>query len=302
MALSPHLAHPYRAREMAKGMAKSDRKDAIFLGKLFLAGGVFPESYLAPPEVRRKRSLWRQRLLLVRMRTALKNGVHGQMFRLGLVTDEEASDLFGLQGRRFLKRLELDDHERWLLDRKLSALDAVQRQVGVMDRALKKDLREDPRATVLMSLPGVAELTAYTLLAEMGEVERFPNGRALAAYAGLLPLDRESADKDFGKHTNRHCNRHLRWAALEAVSGAVVKSPRMRSLHARVKAKNPYRVGKARVAVSREMLELAHLLLTHGKTYQEHPPARPGSLGRGRRSDASHPNRASQMPLCTRPA
>lgn len=73
MGLSPHLAHAQRAREMVKGMAKSDRKDAIFLGKLFLAGGnVFPESYLAPPHVRHMRSLFRQRLLLVRMRVAVK--------------------------------------------------------------------------------------------------------------------------------------------------------------------------------------------------------------------------------------
>jgi hypothetical protein len=51
--LCPHLAHPPRAREMAKGMAKSDKKDAVFDGRLWLAGtGVFPEAYLAPPEVR----------------------------------------------------------------------------------------------------------------------------------------------------------------------------------------------------------------------------------------------------------
>jgi hypothetical protein len=38
--------------------------------------------------------------------------------------------------------------------------------------------------------------------------------RALAAYAGVLPLDNESADRDLGKHTGSHSNRCLRWILL----------------------------------------------------------------------------------------
>lgn len=277
MGVSPHLAHAGRARDMAKGMAKSDRKDAIFLGRLFLAGEIFPEVYLAPPEVRRRRGLFRQRLLLVRMRGAVKNCTHGQLFRLGIVTDEKVSNLFSPKGRKVLAELDMDAHERWLLNGKLATINDLNAQIGLLERAIKKQLQYEVGAEILMSLPGVAELTAYAILAEMGELKRFPNGRALAAYAGLLPLDRESADKDFGKRTNRQCNRHLRWAMLEAVSGAVRKSHRMRSLSVRVRAKNKNKPGKARVAVARELLELAYLLLSRGELYQENPPARPGS-------------------------
>jgi transposase len=302
MGMRGHLAHAQRARAMARGMAKSDRKDAVFLGKLYLAGGdVFPKSYLAPPAVRRMRSHFRQRLLLVRMRVALKNALHGQLFRLGVVIDEEVSDLFCRKGRRVLERLELDDHERGLIERKLQVVDQLTEHIEAMEAQLTEEIREDPRAQILMSLPGVGYLTAYTWLAEIGQLERFANGRALAAYAGCLPLDRESAEKDFGKHTNPACNRFLRWAALEAVTGAVRKSARMGSLHSRVKARNPKQAGKARIAVARQLLELAHLLLSRGVLYREKRPARPGSQ-RGRSSEkASHPNRASQTPLCARP-
>jgi transposase len=247
------------------------------------------------------RALFRQRLLLVRMRVAVKNSVHGQLFRLGLVLDEETSDLFSAKGRRALAALELDAHERWLLDGKLSTVDDLTSQIDRLERVIRKQLKEDGRAEILQSLPGVAELTAYAMLAEIGELKRFANGRALAAYAGVLPLDRESAEKDFGKRTNRSCNRYLRWAMLEAVSGAVRKSRRMRSLAARVRAKNRKTPGKARVAVARELLELAHLLLSRGELYQEDRPSRPGSRGRGD-CRTSRPNRASQAPLCARPA
>jgi transposase len=287
---------------MAKGMAKSDRKDAIFLGNLFLAGGkVFPEAYLAPPEVRRRRSFFRQRLLLVRLRVAIKNSLHGQLFRLGVVIDEEVSDVFSPKGREILGRLDLDAHERSLLEGKLTVVEELTRHIDAMERVLTREIADDPAAEILRSLPGVAHLTAYTWLAEMGDAKRFPNGRALAAYAGVLPLDRESAEKDFGKHTNRSCNQYLRWAALEAVGGAVRSSPRMRALYERVKAKHPDQKGKARVAVARELLELAHLLLSRGELYQERPPARPGSAEDRRSGKTRRPNRASQITLCARP-
>jgi len=303
--LDPHLVHALMARARAKGMAKNDRKDAIFLGKLFLSGSLFPEAYLAPKEVREARSLFRTRSLLVRMRTALKNNVHGQLFRMGLDFDEEVSDVFSRKGRNILNNIKVPDHERHMLDRKLGYLDTLGEHIALLEFDIKEDLKRDPRAEILMSIPGVGEMTAYAILSEIGEIERFPSGRALAAYAGVLPLDDESAGKDFGKKTGVNCNYFLKWAAVEAVSGAVRGSSRMKSLHSRVKARNKRMPGKARVAVAREIMELVYLLLTRGVKYMEKPPARPGSEKAkvSRRSKAEdNPNRASQTSLYVRSA
>jgi transposase len=282
--LSVNLAHPLRAREMAKGMAKNDRKDAIFLGKLLLAGDLFPRSYFAPKEVRRMRSLFRTRSLLVRMRTATKNNIHGQLFRMGITLDGAVSDKFSIKGRALLENLDIPSYEREMLDRKLAFLDDLSRHISLLEDEIKKDLKHDPRADILMSVPGIGEITAYAFLSEIGELERFPNGRALAAYAGVLPLDNKSADKDYGKRTGGNCNYFLRWSAIEAVSGAVRKSARMKSLHSRVKAKNKKKPGKARVAVARKLMELVYLLLAKGELYNENPEPRPGSRKKSKRN------------------
>lgn len=308
--LCPHLAHPPRVREMARGMSKSDKKDAIFMGRLWLAGGdVFPESYLAPPEVRQKRSLMRTRLLLVKMRVQLKNNIHGQLFRCGILLegDNKVSDLFGVKGRCILSKLSLPVHERSMLKTKLTVLDDISRHIASLEQEIKSELEDDPRAEILDSIPGIGQILAHTILAEMGEVERFPNKRALAAYAGVLPLDNESADKDFGKKTSKRCNKFLRVAALEAVTGATRKSRRMKSLHSRVKAKNKKKAGKARMAVAREIMELVHLLLARKESYKEKRPARPGSRGHRMQKEQgkkrSHRSRrASQENLCARRA
>jgi transposase len=273
--LSAHLGDPMRIKNHRKGLPKSDRKDCVAQGTLWFRK-MFPEVYLAPRGVRRMCGVFRMRGMFVRMRASIKNNIHAQLFRLGVNLDEE-SDIFSLKGRAALAALELDDASQDELLRKLALLDDLNEHIDEIEDGIRADLVRDPRARIVDSIPGFGEITTHGFLAEVGELERFPNGRSLASYAGVLPLDNESADEDMGKHTGKHSNRFLRWILIEAVTGAVRKSPRMKSLRERVKAKNPRQPGKGRVAVARELAELAHLLLTRKVLYTETPPPRPGS-------------------------
>jgi transposase len=214
-----------------------------------------------------------------------------------VVTDEDATDLFGRKGREILKDLELDADERELLDQKLEVVDHLTEQIKVLEAEIIRQLESDPAARIVMSVPGIGVIVAYAVLAEIGEIGRFPNGRALAGYAGVLPLDDESAGKESPEHVNRRCNRYLKWALLEGVTGAIRGSARLRGLYQRVKARNNDRPGKARVAVARELAELVHYLLSRGKMYQENAPARPGSK---ESKIATDPNRARQTTLSAR--
>lgn len=270
--MCPVLVQPTRARQMAKSMPKTDRRDATFLGKLRLAKTVFPLAWLAPPEVRMQRDLFRLRLELVKNRVAIKNAVHGQLLKLGVRTDTAPSDLFSASGRAYLDRLALDSFQRYLLQQKLDVIDDLTRKVEELDSVIVATLKEDPRADILTSIPGIGKLSAFCILAEIGDIERFPDRRALASYAGLLPKNRESAGHDYGKHTGGACDQYLRWIAIECTTGAIASSPAMRSLHSRVKSRNKKAVGKARVAVAREIIELVWTLLKKGEMYREPRP------------------------------
>lgn len=304
--LKPHLGQAMRCRELARGMAKNDRKDAIFLGKLWLAGGdVFPEAYLAPQSVRAMRAKFRTRALFVRIRSQMRNSIHGILHKYGKKF-EGATDMYGRKGREALGRLELPKIAREEMDRKLAFIDDLGKHIAMVEEGLNAELPRDKRAGLLQSMPGIGNILAYGMLAEIGEIGRFPDRRALAAYAGLLPLDNESAGDDHGKHTNRRCNKALRWMALEAAYGAVKGSWRMRSLFNRVKARHPSTPGMAVVAVAREILELVHLLLTRGVPYMENPPPRPGSVPNrvschSEYQGTSGSRRASQIACCAAP-
>ena len=87
-----HLAHPLRTRAIASARVKTDAIDARTLAQL-LRGGLMPEAYVAPREIRDLRELLRHRATLTRMRSAVKNRVHAILAKHGIT--REHSDLLG---------------------------------------------------------------------------------------------------------------------------------------------------------------------------------------------------------------
>ena len=71
----PHLVHPLRCKAIASARLKNDKVDAAILAQL-LRADLLPEAWIAPPEVRQLRALLRHRIVLVRLRTLLRNRIH----------------------------------------------------------------------------------------------------------------------------------------------------------------------------------------------------------------------------------
>jgi transposase len=77
-----HLAHPRNTKAIAAARVKTDAVDARMLAHL-LRADLLPEAYVAPRELRELRELLRHHIGLTRLRTALKNRVHGLLARQG---------------------------------------------------------------------------------------------------------------------------------------------------------------------------------------------------------------------------
>lgn len=268
--LIPHLADCKTAR-LRSGKSKSDRLDALWLARLWFSKELFPHCYVPSAEQLSIRDQFRHRKLLVGIQTSMKNSIHGFLFRQGVNLSSRISDIFGRRGLWQMRKLRLAEPQAIMLADKLSALEAIRRQISLFDSRFKAYAHSDENCILLMTIPGIAELTAFGIMAEIGRVDRFPNRRALAAYAGVLPRLNESADKDLGRHTGFDCNRHLRLLAVESVTGAVTGSRRFRSLHRRVSARNKAAGSKARVAVARAVMETVWIVLSRKQVYMEKP-------------------------------
>jgi transposase len=255
-----HLAHPLRTRAIAAARVKTDAVDAATLAQL-LRAGLLPEAYIAPRELRDVRELLRHRVALVAMRTALKNRVHAILARHGVIHDH--SDLFGKAGRQFLASLELRQASRQRLDSLLALLDDFDREIAAAAGEIDRQAKSDERVRLLCQIHGIGRYTAMLIIAEIGDVRRFPTARHLCAWAGLTPTVRSSDGKARLGHISRQGSSILRWAVVEAAQHVPTRGGPLREQFERIAKRRGRRV--ARVAVARQILTLCYYGLRDGE-------------------------------------
>jgi transposase len=255
-----HLAHPLRTRAIAAARVKTDAVDARTLAQL-LRAGLLPEAYIAPRELRDVRELLRHRVTLVAMRSAIKNRVHAILARHG-VTHQHA-DLFGKAGRQFLAEVELRQAPRQRIDSLLALLEDFDREIDTAAKEIDRQARVDERVALLCQLRGVGRYTAMLIIAEIGDVRRFPTARHLCAWAGLTPTVRSSDNKARLGNISRQGSSILRWAVVEAAAHVATGGGPLREQFERIAKRRGRKV--ARVAIARQILTLCYYGLRDGE-------------------------------------
>src|ERR671923_220353 len=246
-----HLAHPLRTRAIAAARVKTDAIDAKTLAHL-LRAGFLPEAYVAPRELRDLRELLRHRATLTRMRSAVKNRVHAILAKHGI--PREHSDLFGKGGREFLAALELRDAPRRRLDSLIALICDFDREIEQTTEEIEQRANADDRVDVLTQIRGVGRYTAMLIIAEIGDVNRFPTARHLCSWAGLTPTVRSSDGKARLGDISGHGSPPLRWALVEAAQHAATGGGPLRDSHERIAKRRGKQIAK--VAVARRILTL----------------------------------------------
>jgi transposase len=247
LELEPHLVHPSRCKAIASARLKNDKVDAATLAHL-LRADLLPEAWIAPQQVRDQRALLRHRAWLGRIVTAAKCRVHAVLADRGVQLTER---LWTTAGRAWLTDLALPAVQRTIVDDCCGLIDAIGPLVARLERDLLARAMPDPRVQALQVLPGIGPITAMTLVAEIGDVGRFPTARKLCAWGGLTPAVRNSDRKVRHGHISKQGSPWVRWVLEEAAQKAKTRPP-----FARFYAECAARRGKqiATVAVARKLL------------------------------------------------
>jgi hypothetical protein len=138
---------------------------------------------------------------------------------------------------------------------------------------------------LLISIPGIAELSARTLLAEIGtDMSRFPTAAHLVSWAGLCPKNDESA----GKRRSTRMRKGAAWPKTTLIQSAwsaiKTKGSYLQALYHRLRARRGSK--KASGAVAASMLTAIWHMLSNGTFYQD-SRHRPSSASR-----QAHPGHA----------
>ena len=194
----------------------------------------------------------------------LKNRAHALLMRYNVHPPQ--SDIFGAQGTRLLRALEVPAPARRVLDGLLDGIAFYNEKVTQIERHLRRELGEDRRLAWLESLPGVGRLTAWFLVSEIGEIKRFITAKKLVSYAGLCPSTRSSAGREWHGTTGGSGRRLLKWALVEAAHTAVKRDSYFATIFHRIQGRKEKQ--KAYVAVARHMAKIIWQMLREERPYR----------------------------------
>ena len=181
---------------------------------------------------------------------------------LGTARNKTAELREALRGR-------ITEHHRTMLKLHLQVVDALQRTLAELDAAVGKALAPiQQRTRLLTTMPGVSDLTASVLVAEIGvDMTRFPTSGHLISWAGLCPRSDESA----GKRRSTRVRKSGTWIKTTLVTAAWaavrVKTSYLHAQFLRIKARRGAK--KAILAVAASMLTAAYHMLRDGTEYAD---------------------------------
>lgn len=265
LGVDVHLAHPMNVKAIASARIKTDKIDAGVLADL-LRANLLPEAYFSPKEVRSWKEQCRFRASLINLRTQVKNKIHAILFKHAL--KHNFSNLFGKGGRRWLASLELKEPFKGNLDKYLTLIDQLTEQVIRAEEIITNTVINCPQAKLLISIPGISYCSALTIMAEIGDIERFISVKHLQSYAGLIPSTYNSGDKQIHGKITKRGSKWLRWIMIESAYHQMncKRIPGFGSYYNTLKKRKGSKT--AAVATARKLLAVVWRLLKDKRPYE----------------------------------
>jgi transposase len=244
------VVHPPHVALIVRAQVKTDKKAALALAQLH-AAGLLPGIWVPPLEVRERRSLVSQRDKMVKLSTQAKNRLHATIHSHKLHPPEGFS-LFAPELRPWWEALKLPTSEKIRVLSDLNTLAFAEKQVELLENSLAEIAAQDERVPLLVQIPGIGMLTAITILAAVGEIERFPEAKKLVGYAGLGARVHDSGKTHHHGRFTKAGRRDLRGAMVDAANHAVKTSKHWKAQFERLEP----RLGRSRtiVAIARKLL------------------------------------------------
>jgi transposase len=256
------VSNPLITKAIAKAKVKTDKVDARVLSHL-LRLDYLPAVWQPDTSISQLREWTARRARIVRQSTAVVNRIRGTLAQRLLDCPHQ---IRSARARTWIAAQTVDDATRWLLESDLRILDCLRVEKEALETQLAKHGYADPRVKLLMTLPGISQHSALSLLAAIGDISRFPSADALASYLGLVPSTRQSAEHCYHGPITKQGRSQTRWMLIQSAQTVGRHPGPLGYFFRRLKKRKPHNV--AVVAVAHKLALLAWHLLTTGEPYR----------------------------------
>jgi transposase len=258
------LGHALYMRAIHGGKAKNDRVDSHKTAAL-LRGGLMPQAYVYPSEMRATRDLMRRRLHFVRHRGQLLAHIQNTHHQYNRPTP----------GKRISYRSNRDGigegfgdvSIRESLAADLELINHYELVIQELEAAVVRRAKiHDPQSfQLLRSIPGTGKVLALTILYEIHDIRRFGKVGQFASYSRLVKCQKSSAGKVQGSGGAKIGNAYLKWAFSEAAVLFLAKCPEGKTLFARIERKHGK--GKAMSILAHKLGRAVYFMLARRQAF-----------------------------------
>jgi transposase len=229
-----HLANPSAIKQYEGLKHTDDQWDSFWLAHM-LRLQILPEGYIYPKDTRPVRDLLRRRLLFVRHRSAHILSLQSMITR-NCGTQMSSREIKSL---RIGDAEELFTHPQLIAAAKnsIETIRFLKARIQGMEQEVKSVITLRKEFTSLLTIPGIGDILALTIMCEVGDITRFPTVGDYSSYCRCVKSERLSNGKKKDENNRKNGNRYLSWAYVEAAHFANRFSPHAQAFYQKKKAK-----------------------------------------------------------------
>lgn len=257
------LAHAKYLKAISYAKVKTDAVDAETLAQL-LRMGYIPEAYQLEPKYRAMRDLLRQRMVMEHKRTNIIQRMSSILAQFNVVQIAVSPSVPAFA--TFLERCALPlEYRMTLLMYHQQCLQATEHRKQ-LEKYFKAKLRPTPTVQLLMSIPGIGDITGAIIAMETGSISRFANHKHYESYCRLVPGSKDSGGKHAHRSGSKDGNKYLKYAFTESAIKAMMYYPEIKAFAARLEERSSKAI--ARTVVAKELAKIVYYVLTRKQEFK----------------------------------
>ena len=258
------LGHALYMKAIHGGKAKNDKIDAQKIAVL-LRGGMLPQAYVYPAEMRATRDLLRRRMYLTRKRAELLTHIQNTNSQYNL--PEIGKKLAYKANRTGVAERFPDPAVQKSMEVDLALIGHYDQLLSDVELTLVKAAKQhDAQALYLLqTVPGIGKILSLVLLYEIHDIARFPRVQDFVSYCRLGKCAKESAGKRYGSSGTKIGNAYLKWAFSEAAVLFLRANPAGQKVLTRLEKKHGQ--GKALTVLAQKLARAVYYMLTRNRAF-----------------------------------
>jgi len=261
------LGHALYMKAIHGGKAKNDKIDAHKIAVL-LRGGMLPQAYVYPADMRATRDLLRRRMYLTRKRAELLAHIQNTNSQYNL--PEIGKKLAYKANRDGVAERFSDPAVQKSMEVDLALLGYYDPLLSDLELHIVKAAKQHNANTLylLQTVPGIGKILSLVLLYEIHDIQRFPSVQDFVSYCRLVKCAKESAGKRYGTAGAKMGNASLKWAFSEAAVLFLRDNPAGQKYLTRLEKKHGQ--GKALTLLAQKLGRAVYYMLKRQKAFDMH--------------------------------